>query len=495
MTIDVDTLPKFLDGSPKKMLIGGEWTNAHSGKTFEAINPSNGEVIGEVPEGDARDVDAAVSAARKALRGPWGEFTPVERERVMLRLADLVDTTYPELERIERFDIGRPISASRGGGLVSGCVRFFAGAATKITGATIPNSFGNGRMFAYTVKEPVGVVAAIVPWNGPLMMLIWKLAPALATGCTVVAKAPEDASLSMLRFGELIAEAGVPPGVVNIVTGYGHTVGAGLASHPDVDKVAFTGSPASGQSIVSASSGNLKKLSLELGGKSPDIVFADADLERAAPAAAMGVFASSGQVCIAGSRIFVERSIHDEFVERIVKVAKGLRVGVSSDPETQIGPLISERQLRRVEGYLEKGHNEGATALAGGARLSEGELSRGYFVPPTVFVDVEDDMTIAREEIFGPVASILVFDDVEEVIARANNTSYGLAGGVWTETIGRAHHVAAKLESGVVYVNCYGAGDPAVPFGGYKMSGYGRELGMEGLEEYLKVKSVWMHMD
>jgi aldehyde dehydrogenase (NAD+) len=338
----------------------------------------------------------------------------------------------------------------------------------------------------------VGVVGAIIPWNGPLGASIWKIGPALATGCTVVLKPAEEAPLTPLRLGELVLEAGVPAGVVNIVPGFGETAGAALAAHPDVDKVAFTGSHTTGQSIIRASAGNLKRVSLELGGKSPDIVFADADIEAAVPGAAMAVFANSGQICSAGTRLFVEQRVYDAFVDRVAQFGKGLRVGNGLDPETQIGPLVSEQQLERVTGYLSLGRQEGARAVAGGERLTEGPLAQGYFVPPTVFADVRDDMRIAKEEIFGPVLSAIPFQDIDDLVLRANATMFGLGSGVWTRDVGKAHRLAKAIRAGSVWVNCYQAMDPAVPFGGYKMSGYGRESGLQHVEEYLNVKAVWI---
>jgi aldehyde dehydrogenase (NAD+) len=370
-------------------------------------------------------------------------------------------------------------------------LRYTAGWATKLTGETI-NLSQPGNFHAYTLREPVGVVGQIIPWNAPLMMAAWKLAPALATGCTVVLKPAEEAPLTSLRLGELCMEAGVPPGVVNVVPGFGETAGAALASHPGVDKVAFTGSHVTGQSIVRASAGNLKRVSLELGGKSPDIVFADADLEAAVPGAAMAVFANSGQICSAGTRLFVEQKVYDEFVGKVAEFGKNLRVGNGLDPETQIGPLVSAQQLERVTGYLDVGAKEGANALTGGARLTEGPLAKGYFVPPTVFANVNDNMRIAQEEIFGPVISAIPFKDTDDLVARANSTMFGLGSGVWTRDVSKAHRMAKAIRAGSVWVNCYQAMDPAVPFGGYKMSGYGRESGQQHLEEYLNVKAVWI---
>jgi aldehyde dehydrogenase (NAD+) len=482
----------YADGSYKQMLIGGKWVDAASGKRFESRNPATGEMLATVAEGQAEDIDRAVAAARQAFEGPWSRFKPYERQQALLKLADLVERHFDELSSLDTLDMGAPISRTRGTRLrVLGMLRYYAGQATSIHGETIENSLP-GEIFSYTLKEPVGVVGAIIPWNGPLGASIWKIGPALATGCTVVLKPAEEAPLTALRLGELVLEAGVPPGVVNIVPGYGETAGAALASHPDVDKVAFTGSHLTGQSIIRASAGNLKRVSLELGGKSPDIVFADADIEAAVPGAAMAVFANSGQICSAGTRLFVEQRLYDEFVERVANFGNGLRVGNGLDPETQIGPLVSEQQLDRVAGYLSLGRREGARAVAGGERLTEGPLANGYFVPPTVFADVRDDMRIAREEIFGPVLSAIPFKDMDELITRANSTMFGLGSGLWTRDVSKAHRLAKAIRAGSVWVNCYQAMDPAVPFGGYKMSGYGRESGLQHVEEYLNVKAVWI---
>lgn len=484
-------MPAYLDGKPKLLLIDGKLVPALSGRTFQTINPSNGKVLAEVAEAGEADIDLAVAAARRAFEGPWSKFKPFDRQAVLLKLADLVEANFDELSILDTLDMGGPIASTAGKRRRAvSLLRYYAGLATSTHGHTIENSQA-GEIFSYTLKEPVGVVAAINPWNGPLGLAIWKLAPALAAGCTVVLKPAEQAPLSPMRLGELCLEAGIPPGVVNVVAGFG-AAGAALAAHPGVDKIAFTGSTEVGQHIIRASAGNLKRVSVELGGKSPNIVFADADLDAAVPGAAMAVFANSGQICSAGTRLFVERKIYDEFVERLAAFAKGLKVGNPLDPKTQLGPLVSDAQLERVTGYLQRGKSEGARTAAGGNRITDEGLADGYFVAPTVFADVEDSMAIAREEIFGPVISAMPFDTVEEVIRRGNDTEYGLGSGVWTRDINNAQRISKGLRAGSVWINCYQTMDPAVPFGGYKMSGYGRESGAEHMEEFLQTKSVWI---
>ncbi len=485
------SLPASLDGRPKLLLIDGEWVPARSGRVFDSYNPSNGEVIARLAQGDKEDIDLAVAAARQAFQGPWSKFTPAQRQNVLLKLADLVEQNLGDLSLLDSVDMGAPI----GHGLSDSAVetlRYYAGWATKIQGETVPNS-NPGSFFSYTLKEPVGVVGAIIPWNAPLSSAIEKIAPVLTTGCTMILKPAEEAALSPLAIGELINQLDLPPGVINIVTGFGDTAGAALSEHADVDKVAFTGSSFTGQEIVRAAAGNLKRVSLELGGKSPDVIFADADLDAAVPGAGMAVFANSGQVCCAGTRVFVERPIYEEFVARVSAFADSLKVGNSLDPETQIGPIVSQVQLDRVTGYLEIGKSEGARTTAGGERLATGDLAKGYFVLPTVFADVNDDMRIAQEEIFGPVAAVLPFDSFEEVSMRSNKTQFGLGGGVWTRDVGKAHRMAAAINTGVVWVNTYLNFDPAMPFGGSKMSGWGNEMGQHSLDEYLNIKAVWIN--
>jgi aldehyde dehydrogenase (NAD+) len=487
---DQDLHPAFIDGSDKKLLIGGEWKPAISGKTIPSVNPSTGEPIAQIADGGEADVDLAVAAARAAFEGPWRRFTPAQRQRVMLRFAELLDRNHQELLRIDVHDMGSPIGVARPGSTPRDTVEYFAGWPTKIYGQTIPNSLP-GELFSYSVREPVGVVGSIIPWNNPVSATIWKIAPVLASGCTMILKPADVACLSPLRIGEIIQELDLPPGVVNIVTG-GAEPGAALAAHLGVDKIAFTGSSGTGQAIMRAAAGNLKRLSLELGGKSPNIIFADADLDAAAPMASMAVFGNTGQVCVAGTRVYVERPIYDEFIARMAQVADGLVVGNSLDPATQIGPLVSEQHLRRVSSYLDKGKSSGVRVAAGGSQIRDGDLARGFFVQPTVFADVADDMPVAREEIFGPVASVLPFDTEQEVIQRANDTPFGLAAGVWTRDGQRALRMSQALRAGIVWVNSYLKFDPAVPFGGYKMSGYGKELGAQGVDEYLNAKTVWM---
>ncbi|NDZ18917.1 betaine-aldehyde dehydrogenase [Variovorax sp. WS11] len=484
-------LPAFLRGGPKLLLIDGKHVAAQSGRTFTTINPSNGQVLAEVAEAAEADVDLAVAAARRAFEGPWSKFKPLDRQAVLLKLADLVDAHYDELSLIDTLDMGGPIRATRAKRRRAvALLRYYAGLATSTHGHTIENSEA-GEIFSYTLKEPVGVVAAINSWNGPLGLAIWKIAPALAAGCTVVLKPAEQAPLSPLRLGELCLEAGIPRGVVNVVPG-APAAGAALAAHPGVDKVAFTGSTEVGQHIVRASAGNLKRVSIELGGKSPNIVFADADLDAAVPGSAMAVFANSGQICSAGTRLFIERKIHDEFLERLVAFARGLKVGDPLDPQTQLGPLVTRAQLDRVRGYLEAGKSQGARLMTGGGGISDAALAEGYFVAPTVFSDVRPDMKIASEEIFGPVISAMPFDTVDEVIRMGNDTPYGLGSGVWTKDVDKVHKVSRGLKAGSVWVNCYQAMDAAVPFGGYKLSGYGRESGTEHMEEFLQTKAVWI---
>jgi aldehyde dehydrogenase (NAD+) len=474
-----------------KLLINNRWVPSESGRTFATINPSTGEEICQVAEADAADVDKAVAAARAAFDlGPWKKMRASERGRMLDRLADLIEQNADELARLETLDNGKPLSIAKAVDVTKtiACYRYFAGWADKVQGKTIPI---DGDFFCYTRHEPIGVIGQIIPWNYPLLMQAWKLAPALATGNTIVMKPAEQTPLSALRLGELILEAGFPEGVVNLLPGLGSTAGAAIARHMDVDKIAFTGSTEVGRLIMEAAAkSNLKRISLELGGKSPNIIFADSDLDDAVEGAHLGLFVNQGQSCCAGSRVFVEEKIYDEFVVKSIARARKRRVGDPLDPRTDQGPQVSESQFDRVMGYIESGRREGATLACGGERVGD----RGYFIQPTVFCDVQDEMKIAREEIFGPVMSIIPFKDMDEVISRANRTTYGLAAGVWTRDIKKAQAVANGVRAGTVWVNCYHVLDTRAPFGGFKQSGMGRELGEYGLQQYMEVKTVTLKL-
>jgi phenylacetaldehyde dehydrogenase len=479
---------RFLDRAGK-LLINGQWKVAQSGETFDVFNPATEEPIAHCAAGDKADIDAAVRAARFAFESsPWSRMTPSERGRLIWKLGDLLEENAVEFAELETLDNGKPLAVAKVADLplAVDMFRYMAGWATKIHGQTIPISVPS-EFFSYTLREPVGVVGQIIPWNFPLLMAAWKLAPALAAGCTIVLKPAEQTPLTALRLGELVQEAGFPAGVVNIVTGLGETAGAALAAHPDVDKIAFTGSTEIGRLIVQAAGRtNLKKVTLELGGKSPNVVFADADLDAAIPGAASAIFFNHGQCCCAGSRLYVQKKVFDRVVEGVAEEARKIRVGSGFDAGTQMGPLVSHEQLDRVCGYIEAGVREGAHMVTGGKRVG----THGYFVEPTVFADTRQSMKVVQEEIFGPVVAAMPFDDPEEVVPLANDTSYGLAAAVWTRDISKAHRMARRIKAGTVWINCYNVFDAALPFGGYKESGWGREMGLAAIELYTEIKAV-----
>jgi aldehyde dehydrogenase (NAD+) len=488
-----ETTHPYLDGKPKRLLIGGKQVEALSGKTFDSINPATGKVIAQLAEGGPEDIDRAVDAARAAFEGPWSGFKPLDRQALMLNIADTVERQFDDLSMLDTLDMGAPVARTRTyKRWLLQALRYYAGQAVALTGETPHNSVP-GDMFSYTLRAPIGVVGGIIPWNGPLLSQLWSILPTLATGCTLVLKPAEDASLSALRFAEIMLEAGVPDGVINVVTGLGSTAGARLAAHPGVDKIAFTGSTATGRKIIEASSVNMKRVAVELGGKSPDIIFADADLAKAVPGAGMGCFNNSGQICYAGTRVFVQRAIADEFADRLAAFSKTLKVGDTLDPDTQLGPLVSARQLSTVSGYFDIARSEGARVLSGGERLG-GDLAEGYYVAPTVLAGMTNDMRAAREEIFGPVASVIPFDTEEEVIRLANDTQYGLGGAVWTQNVGTAHRVVRGVRTGMMWVNCYGVTEPTISTEGFKMSGYGAKGGRRHVEEYLYNKTVFVNL-
>jgi aldehyde dehydrogenase (NAD+) len=476
----------------KQLFIDNQWRPAASGRTMEVVNPATEEVVAEVPSAGAADVDAAVSAARAALNGPWGRLSARERGRLVRKLGDRLMERVDDVARLETLHNGKPITESRHIEIPAAaeCFEYYAGWADKVTGETIPVK---GNHLTYTLREPVGVVAAIVPWNFPLLLAAWKVAPALACGNTVILKPASQTPLTALALGEIAVEIGLPAGVLNVVTGPGATVGQAIVEHPGIDKIAFTGDTTTGKTIMRSSAETLKRITLELGGKSPNIVLADADMEAAVRGVTIGIFYGKGEVCAAGSRLLVDRAVKEPFVDKLVARTKKMVPGDPMDPKTRFGAISSRKQLETVLSYIETGKREGATLLTGGARTDIG-TGKGYFVQPTVFADVTPEMTISREEIFGPVLAAIEFADLDEAIAKANDSPYGLAAGVWTRDIRKAHYVARKLQAGTVWVNTYNVYDAAAPFGGYKLSGFGREMGAHALEHYTQIKTVWIDL-
>jgi aldehyde dehydrogenase (NAD+) len=483
---------QFLARQGHGLLIDGKNLASSSDQTITAINPSTGEVLGQLASGNAADVDQAVRSARAAFEGQWSTWSPYQRQALLMRIYDVIDRNFEELAQLESIDMGAPITRTLASkDFILKVIQFFAAMALTIRGETLQNGLP-GHVTTMTLKAPVGVIGGIIPWNGPLGSQWWIIGGVLSTGCTAVLKPAEDASFTVMRVAELLLEAGLPPGVINVVTGQGAIAGEALARHPGVDRIAFTGSTVTGRKIIEASTVNIKKLQLELGGKSPDIVFADADLDLAVPGAAMGVFNNSGQICYAGTRVLVQREVVEEFTARLANFVATLRLGPSLDPATQLGPIASERQFKRVMSYVEAGAREGAKLVSGGTRPG-GKLDKGFYLAPTVFGNVDNGMTIAREEIFGPVLSIIPFDTVQDAITIGNQTEYGLGGAVWSRDISTAMTVVKGIHTGVMWVNCYGMIDPMVGFGGTKMSGFGAKGTSAHLDTYLYTKSVYVN--